>query len=93
MKWILNRYFLTAFFFVIWLLFFDKNDIFTQKDLSKQLKRLYEEKRYYKTEIEKNNLLIEEFKNNIESIERFAREQYWMKKDNEEVYIVETRKN
>jgi len=73
---------------VVWLLFFDKNDFFTQRDLSIQLKKLYDEKRYYLNEIEKNKIAADELKNNMQSLERFARERYWMKKDNEEVYIV-----
>ncbi len=88
MKWLLNKYVLSILFFVIWLLFFDKNDFFTQRDLNKQLKKLYEEKRYYEMSIQKNKSTIEDFKNNIKNVEQFARERYWMKKDNEEVYVV-----
>ncbi len=79
-------------FFVVWLLFFDKNDFFTQRDLSIQLKKLYDEKRYYLNEIEKNKIAADELKNNMQSLERFARERYWMKKDNEEVYIIVNKK-
>jgi len=77
---------------VVWLLFFDKNDFFTQRDLSIQLKKLYDEKRYYLNEIEKNKIAADELKNNMQSLERFARERYWMKKDNEEVYIIVNKK-
>lgn len=77
---------------MIWLLFFDKNDFFTQRDLSIQLKKLYDEKRYYLNEIEKNKIAADELKNNMQSLERFAREKYWMKKDNEEVYIIVNKK-
>ncbi|MCX7728815.1 MAG: septum formation initiator family protein [Bacteroidia bacterium] len=88
----LNKYFITFILFLIWLLFFDKNDFFTQRDLSKQLKKLYDEKKYYQNEIQKNKQNIDELKNNITSIEKFAREQYWMKKDNEDVYVVANKK-
>jgi len=91
-KIFLNKYILTSLFFIIWLLFFDKNDFFTQRDLSIQLKKLYEEKKYYLNEIEKNKIAIEELKNNIQSLERFARERYWMKKENEEVYVIVNKK-
>lgn len=77
---------------MVWLLFFDKNDFFTQRDLSIQLKKLYDEKRYYLNEIEKNKIAADELKNNMQSLERFARERYWMKKDNEEVYIIVNKK-
>lgn len=85
---LLNKYILVAIFFVVWLLFFDKNDWFTQRDLNKQLKKLANEKKYYQTEIQKNKQFIEELKNNIQSIEDYARQRYWMKKDNEEVYVI-----
>lgn len=88
MKWLFNKYVLSVVSFIIWLLFFDKNDFFTQRDLNKQLKKLYEEKRYYEMAIQKNKSTIEDFKNNIKNVEQYARERYWMKKDNEEVYVV-----
>ncbi|GIV27332.1 MAG: hypothetical protein KatS3mg027_1146 [Bacteroidia bacterium] len=88
MKWLFNKYTITIVFFIIWLLFFDKNDFFTQRDLNKQLKKLHEEKRYYEMAIQKNKEAIEDFKNNINNLEKYARERYWMKRDNEEVYVV-----
>lgn len=91
-KILFNKYTITILFFVVWLLFFDKNDFFTQRDLSIQLKKLYDEKRYYLNEIEKNKIAADELKNNMQSLERFARERYWMKKDNEEVYIIVNKK-
>lgn len=87
-KILFNKYILVAFFFILWLLFFDKNDFFTQRDLNKQLKKLSDEKKYYQTEIQKNKQFIEELKNNMQSIEDYARQKYWMKKDNEEVYVI-----
>lgn len=91
-KILFNKYILVAFFFILWLLFFDKNDFFTQRDLNKQLKKLSDEKKYYQTEIQKNKQFIEELKNNMQSIEDYARQKYWMKKDNEEVYVILQRK-
>lgn len=83
-----NKYVITFITFIVWLLFFDKNDFFTQIDLSRQLKKLSDEKKYYQSEIQKNKDAIDELKNNVKSIERFARERYWMKKDNEDVYVI-----
>ncbi len=87
-KIIFNKYILIVTLFISWLLFFDKNDFFTQRDLNKQLKKLSDEKKYYQTEIYKNKQFIEELKNNTQSIEKYARERYWMKKNNEDVYVV-----
>ncbi len=91
-KIFLNKYTITFVLFLIWLLFFDRNDAFTQMDLGRQVRKLSEEKRYYMAEIDKNKRATEELKNNVESIEKYARERYWMKKDNEDVYVV-LRKN
>lgn len=88
MKKYVNKYTIAVFLFVIWMLFFDKNDVFTQIDLNKQLKKMYEERKYYQTEIIKNKTAIEELKNNIESVEKYAREQYWMKRKEEDVYVI-----
>lgn len=90
MKKLFNKYLITLVLFIMWLLFLDKNDVFTQLDLSRQAKKLYDEKKYYQAEIQKNKALIEEFKNNIQSVETFARERYWMKKDNEDAYVIST---
>lgn len=87
-KVFLNKYSVTILIFLTWLLFFDKNDIFTQRDLNRQLKKLYDEKKYYLSEIQKNKETSDELKNNVQSIERYAREKYWMKRDNEDVYVV-----
>lgn len=83
-----NKYTLTLAGFLAWLLIFDKNDFFTQRDLNRQLRKLYEEKKYYELEIQKNKIAADELKNNLKSIEKYARERYWMKKDNEDVYVV-----
>ncbi len=86
-----NKYLITFVAFLLWLLFFDKNDLFTQIDMKRQLRKLIDEKKYYKLEIDKNQSYINELKNNPESIERYAREKYMMKKDNEDVYVFVTR--
>jgi cell division protein FtsB len=72
----------------VWLLFFDKNDIFTQSELINKLNKLKDERSYYLEEIEKGKREITELKTNKESLERFAREKYLMKKDNEDVFVI-----
>jgi len=72
----------------VWLLFFDKNDVFSQAELRGQLNKLNSDRNYYLTEIENNKREIEELKTNKKSLEKFAREKYHMKKDNEDVYVI-----
>jgi cell division protein FtsB len=83
-----NKYFLTAVGLVVWLCYFDKNDVFTQLELIQKCNKLNAEKQYYIDEIEKNNKEINELQNNNESLETFAREKYLMKKDNEDVFVL-----
>lgn len=87
LKLIKNKYFLVIVGLVVWLLYFDKNDVFTQFDLIKKCNKLNSEKEYYISEIEKNKKEIVELQNNKKSLEIFAREKYLMKRDNEDVFV------
>src|ERR1051325_6600192 len=83
-----NKYFLTTIFVAVWVGFFDKNDVFSQFDLRKKLKDLETEKQYYITEIEKNKNDLHELRTNPQNLEKFAREKYLMKKDNEDIFVI-----
>ncbi|MFI5140329.1 MAG: septum formation initiator family protein [Sphingobacteriales bacterium] len=72
----------------VWLTFFDRNDIFTQYDLRQQVLKLEKERNYYLQEIIANNQAIEELHTNQKSLEKFARETYLMKRDNEDVFVI-----
>lgn len=72
----------------MWLLCFDKNDVFTQYDLITKLHKLHADRDYYISEIAQNKSDIEELKTNKKSLEKFAREKYLMKKDNEDVFVI-----
>lgn len=81
-----NRYFLALVIFVGWLIFFDKHDVLTQWKLQRTVNKLEQDKDYYSKEIkraEQKRLDLEVNK------EKYAREQYYMKKNNEEVFIIE----
>ena len=88
LKVIKNKYFLTSIGIVAWLLFFDKNDVFSQAELASKLNDLKTDRSYYSAEIENNKREIEELKTNKKSLEKFAREKYHMKKDDEDVYVI-----
>lgn len=91
LKLLKNKYLLVIVALVIWLLYFDKNDLFTQLELVKRCNKLKAEKEYYITEIENNNKEIYELQHNTKSLETFAREKYYMKKDNEDVFVFVTK--
>ncbi|MEW6469322.1 MAG: septum formation initiator family protein [Bacteroidota bacterium] len=83
-----NKYFVVTLFLGIWIVFFDKNDVFSQLELAARLKELEKERDYYREEIARNRKEMQELKTNTASLEKFAREKYLMKKDNEEVFII-----
>lgn len=87
LKILKNKYFLVIIGLVVWLLYFDRNDVFTQLELISKCNKLKTERDYYIAEIEKNKNEINELQNNMESLETFAREKYLMKKDNEDVFV------
>ncbi len=83
-----NFYFIFSAFFLIWMLFVDANDIFTQYRLNQQRKNLEGEKAYYLEKIEEVRKDREELLSNNELLEKFAREKYLMKKPSEDLFIV-----
>jgi cell division protein DivIC len=86
-----NKYFLTICGITVWLLCFDKNDVFTQMELINKCKKLEKEKNYYVSEIENNKFQLTELQTNKKSLETFARETYLMKADNEDVFVFVTK--
>jgi hypothetical protein len=87
LKILKNKYFLTVAGIIVWLLFFDKNDVFTQYELIDKCRKLNKEKEYHISEIENNKLSLNELRTNKKSLETFSREKYLMKKDNEDVFV------
>lgn len=83
-----NKYFITAFSFLIWLSFFDRNDFLTQHTYRSKLHSLEKERDYYSKEIAKNNAEVNDLLTNPKNLEKFAREKYRMKRDNEDVFVL-----
>lgn len=71
------------------MLFFDRNDVFTQGQRKRELRSLQESKEYYTNEIAKERKVSEELKSNPATIEKYAREKYLMKRDNEDIFLIE----
>ena len=84
-----NKFLLATLFFTVWMLFFDKNDFFVQMDRKKELKDLQESKQYFVEQIAAERKFSEELKNNPAAIEKFAREQYKMKRDGEDLFLIQ----
>jgi len=86
-----NKYLLSILLIVVWLVFFDKNDVFTQYELIQKCRKLNAEREYYLREITNNKTELEELKENAKTLETFAREKYLMKKENEDLFVFVTR--
>ncbi len=83
-----NKYFLSVAAFVVWMLFFDKNDVIAQYEYRSQVNKLQEEKDFYVKEIAKVKKDLNELNTDLNTAEKFAREKYFMKKDNEDVFVI-----
>jgi cell division protein FtsB len=83
-----NKYFIVTLLIVVWVLFFDKNDVLSQFDLTRQVNKLKMEKNYFTDEIQQNKKDMMELQTNPVNLEKFARENYLMKKDNEDIYVL-----
>jgi len=86
--WLKNKYFLSASAFTVWILFFDPRDVFTQMEHRRELKDLKVSKAWYQKEISKESVEAEQLRNNPVTIEKYARENYLMKRDNEDIFLV-----
>ena len=83
-----NKYFLTTLAFLVWLLFFDSNNILNRLRVKERLNDLKKEKKHYLDEIKHDSILTQKLLNDTVEQEKFARERYIMKKDKEDVYLV-----
>jgi cell division protein FtsB len=88
-----NKYLLTLIGLSVWVIFFDKNDLKTQIELRKEVRQLEEERNYYAHEIAVITSDIRELTSNPKTLEKFAREKYLMKRDNEEIFVIVEEKN
>ena len=84
-----NKFFLAAVAFVVWILFFDRNDLFSHRNRKEELNKLQESKLYFTQQIKEDRKFSEELKSNPAAIEKFAREKYGMKRDNEDLYLIQ----
>jgi len=83
-----NKYLISFAAFCVVVLFLDKNDIFTQLDRRNELRELQQSKRYYTTQIAAERKELEALKTNPATLEKYAREKYLMKRDNEELFLI-----
>lgn len=83
-----NRYVLVSVFFIVWILFLDNYSYLEHRLLDKDIQELEENKQYYIQEIKKDSTAIKQL-NDPDQTEKYAREKYYMKRENEDIYIIE----
>lgn len=83
-----NKYLLITILFIVWMLFFDTNSYLIHRELNKEIESLKENTDYYQKEIDNDKSFMEKMEDSFE-MERFAREKYYLKKENEDIYIIE----
>jgi cell division protein DivIC len=84
-----NFYFVTGVCFLFWMLFLDSNDLISRFKLGSKLRNLNNEKEYYQAKIADVEKDREELMTNKELLEKFAREKYLMKKETEDIFIIQ----
>jgi len=88
LKYFKNIYVIILILFALFMVFWDSNSLLIHNELNNDIEKLENEKEYYRKEIIKDNKAIKELKKE-EGLEKFAREEYYMKRDNEDIYIIE----
>ncbi len=83
-----NRYVIALLGLFVWLALFDRNDLWTTFKNQRELGRMHEQKEWYRGEIERSREHLNELSSNKRLLEKFARERYLMKRDNEDIFVL-----
>ena len=85
---ITNKYLIALVAFVVWIMFFDDNNLRQHQKNLKELAMLEEQVSFYKHKIEADKRKLHELQTNDENLEKFAREQFFMKRADEDIYVI-----
>ncbi len=90
-KWVKllkNKYFIALVLFLTWIVFFDENSFVSHAENKRRLNELNKQKKYYLERIETDKQKLEDLNAGVKELEKFAREQYYMSKPDEDLFIV-----
>ena len=87
-KFIKSTYGIILILFIIWMIFFDSNSLLVHNDLNNDINKLNEQKSYYNSEIDKDKKELNMIQTDT-GLEKYAREKLYMKKDNEDIFIIQ----
>lgn len=83
-----NKYVIITIIFLVWLIIFDQNNLISQIKLSQKFNELKQNKKYYKEQIVNDTIELNNLLTKPENLEKFARENYLMKRSNEDIFII-----
>ncbi|HEY0298561.1 MAG TPA: septum formation initiator family protein [Arachidicoccus sp.] len=90
LSYLKNKYVIAVLVFLFLMFFYDRNDFFEQMKRKKQLSELQKSKQFYQSEIDQTQKELDNLQDNPATLEKYAREHLFMKRDNEDVFIVDS---
>jgi len=85
---LLNKYSIVFMVFAVFVTFFDEHNLINRWKTSQKISQLEVELKYYQNEIKSTKQKKNELQSSNDNLEKFAREQYYMKKENEDIFII-----
>ena len=86
-KWASNKFVLAGVPFLVWMIFFDANSYFMQRELDREIDKLNQSISFYSSELEHDREELRELESNPKAFEKYAREKFWMHKKGETLYV------
>ena len=83
-----NKYLILLLLFIFWIIFLDDYNLINQNKMKNNVDDLKEQKEFYISEIKSDSTKLFKLKNDSDEQEKFAREKFLMKKDNEDIFII-----
>ncbi len=90
-KFLTNRFILAIIIFLVWIIFIDDNSLLYLRDLDRQIQQLEDKKNFYKEGIKKQKQTLKDL-NDDRQLQKYAREKLLLKKEGEDIYLIETSK-
>jgi cell division protein FtsB len=83
-----NKYLLSGAFFLVWMIFFNEKDLISLIKKNEKISELEKSEQHLSETIKETRQELGQLKTNSQTIEKYAREKYLMKKDNEDLFII-----
>ncbi len=83
-----NKVFVATLLFLVWIVFFDENNLVQHHRNKLRLKAIKEQRTFYREKIEADKLKMEELRSGTKNLEKYAREQFYMTKPDEDLFLI-----